>query len=140
MSADIPEKHFSTTFKPRFRDTDRVGHVNNAVFATYIENCRVDWLHEIHDRKELQDIRFIIARIEIDYIKPIHLGGMLRVFMWVSRIGTKSWTFDFAVTDNKDGTLHARAKSVQVIFNYQTDKTEPLNDAARSILSELYNE
>lgn len=138
-SIDLPEKYYLTHFKPRFRDTDRVGHVNNAVFATYIEIARVDWWTEIRKRHNGNPINFILGRIEIDYRAPIHLGDELAIAMWVSRFGTKSWEFSFMIFNEETKRIHAQAKTVQVGYDYKDDKTVAVNDITRKYLSEIYN-
>ena len=62
----------------RFRDLDAMGHVNNAVFLTYIESARVAFLQSTSARlPTLEDISIIVARIEIDFRAPVALrrGG-----------------------------------------------------------------
>jgi acyl-CoA thioester hydrolase len=139
-SIELPEKYFLTHFKPRFRDTDRVGHVNNAVFATYIEIARVDWWTEIRKRHNGNPMNFILGRLEIDYRAPIHLGDELSIAMWVSRFGNKSWEFSFKIFNNERTRLHAEAKTVQVGYDYKEDKTVVINEMTRNYLSEIYNE
>lgn len=136
----LPEKHFLTHFKPRFRDTDRVGHVNNAVFATYLEIARVDWWITVQKRHQKNPMNFILGRIEIDYRAPIHLGDELSIAMWVSRFGTKSWDFSFMIFNKARTRLYAEGKTVQVGFDYKEDKTVIINEDTKNYLREIYNQ
>ena len=137
---ELPEKYFSTNFRPRFRDTDRVGHVNNAVFATYIEIARVDWWTNIRKRHNGNPMNFILGRVEIDYRAPIHLGDELSIAMWVTRFGNKSWDFSFLIFNKEKTRIHAEAKTVQVGYDYKEGKTVVINEVTRKYLNEIYNE
>ncbi|MFV2016483.1 MAG: acyl-CoA thioesterase [Candidatus Heimdallarchaeota archaeon] len=137
---EIPEKHFLTHFKPRFRDTDRVGHVNNAVYATYVEIARVDWWTNVKKRNNGNPMSFILGRLEIDYLVAINLGDELSIAMWVSRFGSKSWDFTFLIFNENKTILHAKAKTVQVGYDYNEDKTVVINEITRRYLNEIYNE
>ena len=138
-SVELPEKYFSTMFAPRFRDTDRVGHVNNAVFVTYVEIGRVDWWTDIRKRHSGNPMGFIIARVEVNYRAPIHLGAILTVAVWVSKIGNKSWELSYQIFNAENGVLHADSKSVQVGFNYRENKTIEINTVTKNYLLETYN-
>ena len=58
----------------RFRDLDAMGHVNNAVFLTYIESARVAFLQDLGAAPTLEDMSIIVARIEIDFRAPVGFG------------------------------------------------------------------
>ena len=50
----------------RWRDLDGFGHVNNAVFLTYLEECRDEFLQRhLHDPPERGE--YMLVRIAIDY-------------------------------------------------------------------------
>lgn len=52
----------------RWRDVDSYGHVNNAVYLTYLEEARDRWVEET-----LPDTNFVIVRIAIDYRRELAL-------------------------------------------------------------------
>ena len=55
----------------RFRDCDAMGHVNNAVFSTYLEQARIAILGGLET--------FILARVEIDFRAELHSGEEIEV-------------------------------------------------------------
>ena len=79
----------------RFSDTDAMGHVNNARFLSYLEDSRLAMLARIHEEGvDLGMGGVIVARVECDYVRPIFLAPEpLDVYVWIERIGTKSFTF-----------------------------------------------
>jgi acyl-CoA thioester hydrolase len=102
--------------KVRFRDLDPMGHVNNAVFLTYIEQARVAFLAEVGAVTELEDMNMIVARIEIDFKAPVRLGQVVEISVRASRFGTKSFDLDYVLRVDDD--VVAEAKSVQVAYDY----------------------
>ena len=53
----------------RWRDVDNYGHVNNAVYLTYLEECRDRWV-----RRTLgDDVGFVIVRVAIDFRRELSL-------------------------------------------------------------------
>jgi len=51
----------------RYGDTDRQGHVNNAVFATFCESGRVMFLYDEKLALAGPDANFVVVRLEIDF-------------------------------------------------------------------------
>jgi acyl-CoA thioester hydrolase len=80
------EKHVEI----RWRDIDAYDHVNNAVYLTYLEECRDEWLERaLGNAAGSSD--FVIARIAIDYRRELRLedkGVVVRCRL--ARIGTSS--------------------------------------------------
>ncbi len=133
------EKYYSIEIKPRFRDTDGLAHVNNSVYLTYLEVARTEWFLELFPDTNLKDFNFIIARVEIDYLLPITLKSNVIIKMWVSEIGNKSWVFRYDIYDKNTEIKYARAKTVQVLFDYENNKTIKLDDKTIELLSTIRN-
>src|SRR5262245_15233592 len=55
----------------RFRDCDAMGHVNHAVYFTYLEQCRLTFWREMTGAPA-PHTRVIIAHAECDYLAPAH--------------------------------------------------------------------
>ena len=82
---------YVTSFDVRFRDLDSMGHVNNAVYATYLEHARIKYYESLLDIS-LVDVDTVIVHLEIDYIKSLQLGETVEVSLSISSIGTSSVT------------------------------------------------
>jgi acyl-CoA thioester hydrolase len=113
---------FTHVEQVRFRDLDPMGHVNNAVFLTYIEQARVAFLSQVGAATGLEDMNMIVARVEIDFRAPVRLGQELEISLRTSRFGTKSFDLDYVL--RVDGEVVAEAKTVQVAYDY--DRREPM--------------
>jgi acyl-CoA thioester hydrolase len=97
----------------RFRDLDSMGHVNNAVFLTYLEEGRIGFLF---GRGATTD-SLIVARVEIDYRAPVRLGETVEVGVRCARLGTKSFDLEYELRVGE--RVVAEARSVQVFYDYE---------------------
>ena len=117
----------------RWSDADPLGHVNNAVYLTYLEIARGGLVEDAVGVGEWEN--WILARIEIDFLREIpSTVKEVTVRCAVLRIGNSSVrTRDEAVL--ADGTVAARAEAVIVVRNMETGKPRPLTQAERAGLA-----
>jgi acyl-CoA thioester hydrolase len=108
-----------------FRDLDVFGHVNNAVYLTYIETARIAYMREVLGVESLDDLLVIVANVNIDFRSRAALGEVLEVGARTSRIGTKSFDLDHEIR-GPDGRLVASAATTLVAIDYRTDTTIPV--------------
>lgn len=113
-----------------FRDLDVFGHVNNAVYLTYIENARIGYMREVLGVESPEDLLVIVAKVNIDFRSRASLGEVLEIGARVSRIGTKSFDLDHEVR-GPDARLVAVASTTLVTFDYRGDTTMPVPDLWR---------
>ena len=117
----------------RFRDLDPMGHVNNAVFLTYLEQARVALFSELEVATGLDGMNMIVARVEIDFRAPVRLGQEVEISVRASRFGTKSFDLDYEL--RVEGELVAVAKSIQVAYDYKRREPVPVPAEWREKLS-----
>ena len=115
----------------RWRDLDAYRHVNNAVYATYLEECRdelVDGLlEEIGDAWD-----YVLARVAIDYRRELTQDDdAIVVRCAVERIGTSSITLREEIR-TLAGDVSAEAEAVLVARDQQSGRSRPLSDAERA--------
>ena len=65
---------FTIDVQMRFRDIDGMGHVNNAVFLSYMELARTHFYLTYANKRSLEEIDFILAHVEIDFEAPAEWG------------------------------------------------------------------
>jgi acyl-CoA thioester hydrolase len=121
----------------RFSDTDALGHVNNAVYLSYLESARVDYLRELLGAKKIEDLGVIIARVEIDYKSPAFHHETMRVGCRVEEIGGSSIRMDYRVEDKDTGRLVALAKSVLVAYDYALGRPTRVSDEWRQKMEDF---
>jgi acyl-CoA thioester hydrolase len=121
---------FVHTQEVTFRELDVFGHVNNAVYLTYLENARIGYLREVLNIESFEDLLVILAKVRIDFRSRASLGEVLEIGARVSRIGTKSFDLDHEV-GGPDSRLVAVASTTLVTFDYRGDTTMPVPDLWR---------
>jgi acyl-CoA thioester hydrolase len=112
----VPDLEFIHRERVRFGDIDALGHVNNAVFLTYIESARVAFLLDAGAATSLEDMSIIVARIEIDFRAPVRFGSEVEIMVRATRFGDKSFDLEYVL--RVDGEVVAEAKSVLVGYDY----------------------
>src|ERR1700730_4233065 len=115
----------------RYGDTDRQGHVNNAVFATFFETGRVTFLS---DQASLPEgTMLVIARLAIDFRRELTWPGKVEIGSRVMDVGNGSFTLSQALF--QDGNCAATAESVMVLVDVATRKSTPLTEEVLSALA-----
>jgi acyl-CoA thioester hydrolase len=122
---------FEHVVATRWRDGDPFGHVNHAVFLTYLEEARDAWLMAALGSNRL----YIIARIEIDLRNEVWPNkGSVTVRIAVAELGRSK-----VVTEEEligpGGTTAAMARVVIVRWDEHSRQTLPLTDAERDSLT-----
>ena len=127
---------FESAVEIRFSDIDVMGHVNHALIVTYFEEGRKAlFLNRIVDSVP-DAFNFILAHIDCDYLQPVRLEDRLRVRLWVTGIGRKSFVLAYALVDaNDDNRIFAKGSTVQVCFDYQRRQSIPVPAALRQALA-----
>ena len=120
-------------FQLRYCDTDRQGHINNAVYASIYESGRTGLF--IESGLLYMDSRTapVIVRLELDYVREMNWPGTAQVETVVHRIGNKSFQLRHRVSLN--GELVSRALCVMAVMDTTTRRAVPLNDAWRDVLT-----
>ena len=125
-------KTYTTTIELRFSDLDAYGHVNSAVYFTYLETARVklfsDFFREVSER----GIFTVVARAECDFKTPILLYDRVMITARVARIGGSSFDLEYRLHDDKD-TTYATARTTMVCFDNANKVTVPVPDSIRAM-------
>jgi acyl-CoA thioester hydrolase len=117
----------------RYRDADAFGHVNNAVYLTYLEDARNAWLADLGLVRRREDLAMILARAEIDYRDQLGIGDEVEVGVRCARVGTKSFELEYEL--RAGARLVAEAKTVLVCFDYERGETVAVYDEWRAALA-----
>jgi acyl-CoA thioester hydrolase len=122
---------------PRFRDTDAMGHINNAIYVTYIEVARQEYWRAFSREPDYRRVPFILAHVTIDFRSEALVQEVLVLAIRCGSIGTKSFTFEYEIREKHSGRLVVEASSVQVCYDYETKRSIPVPDALRRQLEEF---
>jgi YbgC/YbaW family acyl-CoA thioester hydrolase len=114
----------------RWRDVDAYLHVNNAVYATYLEECRDEWVgRTLGESGAAWD--FVLARVAIDFRRELRLeDAAVVVSCSLDRIGTSSVTLREEIR-TRGGELSAESEAVLVARDRESGRSRPLTEAER---------
>ena len=126
----------------RFVDVDAMGHVNNANYATFFEEARVAYIRRacaesFSDRDLGATFPFILLDLYCRYLSPVRVAEVLEVGIRLSRMGGKSFDFEYLVAARGDRRAVAVGRTTQVYFNYAENCTEPVPDALREAFARV---
>ena len=115
----------------RWRDLDAYRHVNNAVYATYLEECRDELVDSVLEG--IGDVwDYVLARVAIDYRRELtQADDGVVVRCAVDRLGTSSITLREEIR-TRAGELSAEAEAVLVARDQKTGRSRPLTQAERA--------
>lgn len=124
---------FSTPIQIRFSDIDGYLHVNNGIYFSYFEHARALFLHQVCNWN-VMTIGTVVGRIEIDYIRPIHLEDQVEALVKCSRIGNSSFDLEqFLIGTDSKGESHvfAKCKCIMVSVDMKTMRPVPVPEEYR---------
>lgn len=125
-------REYSTTIELRFSDLDAYGHVNSAIYFTYLETARLKLFGDFFREVSEQGIFAVVARAECDFKAPILLYDRVAVTVWVSRLGSSSFDLDYRLHDEQ-GTDYAIARTTMVCFDAVNKKAVPIPESIRKM-------
>jgi len=126
---------FVVPIQVRWRDLDAFAHVNNAVFATYLEIARTTFWRRHFPIGETADFPFFLVRLEIDFRRPLGLNADTRIGVKVGRIGGSSFTLEYKV--EADGVALAEAATTQVVVDKKSGRPVEMEAGMRARLEGL---
>ncbi len=128
---DVSAFRFSTRIQVRWRDLDALNHVNNAVYFTYLEQARVEYLRELGVVPDAPaGIGFILAEASCQFKSPLTLGECVSVHIRVSEVRHSSFIFEYRV-EGGDRRLAAEARTAQVCYDYEAEHPIPIPEKWR---------
>lgn len=135
MTAKLDEFPLVTSDKIRYADTDRQGHVNNAIFATLLETGRVEILYDPRGPLAKPGCAWVIAKLVLEFRSEINWPGLVQIGTRVARIGRSSINLEQGLF--QEGRCVATAETVIVQMDESTRQGQPLSAAAIERLSLL---
>lgn len=119
--------------KIRYSDTDAQGHVNNANFSSFLETGRVEILYNHHLKIIDPNASFVIANLQIDFIREIMWPGQVDIGTGIVKVGKSSITIRQSLFQNE--VCVANSTSVIVQVDNQNGKSLQLSKEAHDALS-----
>ncbi len=134
MKTDYP---VATSVHVRFRDTDAMGHVNNAVYSSYLEEARIAYWRELTGLKDFAKVDMILAHVNIDYRSPAFVGETLEVRIGLPRVGGSSFDFSYRIVEKSSGRLVVEALSTQCLYDYSKSRVKRIPVELKEKIAEM---
>ena len=119
---------------PRFGDIDGLRHVNNTVIPGWFEQARNPIYRIFNPDFAFEGWNLILARYEIDFVRPLLINGDVTVRTWVARVGTSS--FQVSQEAEQAGVVCTRGRTVLVHYDFASARPVPIPAAVRARLQE----
>ena len=129
--------NFSTPVQIRFSDIDGYLHVNNGVYFSYFEHARAVFLYEVCGWN-VMTIGTVVGRIEIDYLRPVHLEDKVEALVKCTRIGNSSFDLEqylIGIYSKGESRVFAKCKCIMVSVDMKTMRPVSVPEEYRLKLS-----
>jgi acyl-CoA thioester hydrolase len=121
---------FEHSVDVRWRDVDALGHVNHAVFLTYLEEGRDAFFKQTFGGEP----DYVVARLEVDLRAEVRYPErQVTVRLAVERLGTTSLTTRETILTPSD-EIAAEARVVTVRWDRRARKPVPFSESERTRL------
>ena len=133
---------FTTTVDVRYNDLDTYGHVNNALYGTYVEEARVDYLETVVGGAAAditgsgEETGMVVANLQLDFERPIRLADEVTVGVRVPRLGEKSFPFEYEIR-TADGEVAATGETTMVAYDRGQGSSVSIPDSWRESIGEF---
>lgn len=118
---------FELPIEVRFRDIDALGHVNNAVYFSYIEHARIRYMQNLGLMPTRPDeATFILAEATCQFKAPVPYGMPLVVQVRVTEVRNSSFLMDYSIEEQGTGRVMASGQSVNVAYDYAAGQSIPI--------------
>lgn len=134
MPSEFP---FTHRLEVRFSDCDSMGHVNHAVYFTYLEQCRFALWRHLYGTSGVPGAGTIMAHAECDYRAPAFVNDALDVRVKVTDVGRSSFVLVYEIVNAITGQRLADGKTVIVTYDYKGSRSMPIPAEARTLLENI---
>jgi acyl-CoA thioester hydrolase len=128
----IMPQMYSTPIELRFSDLDAYGHVNSAVYFTYLETARVKLFNDFFREVSQHGIFTLVARAECEFKIPITLYDEVIVTLWMAKTGRSSFDLEYRLHNSNEKT-YATARTTMVCFDSIKNKTVAIPDKIKAM-------
>lgn len=127
------QETFTVDLELRWSDEDSLGHVNHVKVVDLLQEARIRWLGQTAARNGYPDFEAsrVVASLTIDYARPLYGNAPAQVAMHVTRLGTRSYTVAYRLSQN--GVVAVIASTVLVTLD-ESGATRPVTPAEAGYL------
>ena len=122
----------SETIKPRFQETDALGHINNCVVPAWFEGARDPVFRWFTPDLDVNNWHLILAKIDVSFHGELYYEHPVELRTYVARIGSSS--FDVYQEAWQHGEMCSSGTAVLVYFDHYRKTSKPIPDEIRVLM------
>lgn len=108
----------------RYRDLDPMNHVNNAVYATFLEQARTGYFRDVLDAR-LDEEDVVIADVDLSFERPVTMAAdAVTVETRVASLGTSSFPVEYRI--HASGERKATGSTTVVCYDPERETSRPI--------------
>jgi acyl-CoA thioester hydrolase len=132
--ADAGPFRFCLCVPIRYDDIDAQRHLNNVSHFVFMQQARLEYLLGLGlwDGTDFEGVGITLREITCTYHAPAYLGETVKVWTRISRLGTKSFDFEYRF-ETQHGEI-ATGRSVQICYDWAQGRSIPMPDAWRAAI------
>ena len=130
LLVSIKEFPFHHNIQTRWKDMDSFGHINNAVYLTYIEDARTSFFKRWNLKDQSKSV--IVASIKIYYISQIKHPSKLIIGSKISRIGNSSFDILSGIFADKQRNPAVISLVTCVCYDYEKSTSVEIYDEIKN--------
>ncbi|MDP9727517.1 acyl-CoA thioesterase [Alicyclobacillus tolerans] len=119
----------------RFSDCDGLGHVNNAVYFTMMEEARREVFAWFNPSLSLDSWNLIVASARCDFLAQMTYGETIHVYTWVGKLGNSSFVLEHAL-QSANQIWVARGQATLLHYDYSKKAAMRIPEDVRRHLQE----
>ncbi|TAM91321.1 acyl-CoA thioesterase [bacterium] len=130
--------HHAVEVRPRYCETDQVGHVSNTSYDFYLEQARLAYMRAacVDDHTRRLRLDHVAAEITMRFVAPCYYDEALRVLTRCARLGRSSLDLEQVIL-GPEGGIRTLSRTVTVSYDFDGGRSKPWNDAQRAGLRAL---
>jgi acyl-CoA thioester hydrolase len=124
--------------RPRFFETDGLGHVNNVFYTAYLEMARLDFFKALGDPEHTSTFfgfMHVAAEITLRFVKPCFFDEDLDIYTRIVKLGSSSAILEHAITSRGNADIRTLARVA--IVSTADERPTPWSPTQRAILEPL---
>jgi acyl-CoA thioester hydrolase len=122
----------SETIKPRFQETDALGHINNCIVPAWFEGARDPVFRWFTPDLDVNNWHLILAKIDVSFHGELYYEHPVELRTYVGRIGSSS--FDIYQEAWQHGEKCASGTAVLVHFDHDQKRSRPIPEEIRQLM------
>jgi acyl-CoA thioester hydrolase len=125
---------FTLAIQATLRDTDALGHVNNAVYVNWFEEVRTAYVCARRGITTMDQVDFVLGSIAVQYRSPVYMFETVTMRCTPVRIGRSTWDLAYEGRAGAGDRLVVEGTSTQVHYDYAARKSAPVPADWRALL------